>query len=756
MNRHRSRKAFSIFLLCAIAGSAAAQEQIAEITVTAQRREQNAQDVGIAITAFSAEELRSLGVNDSTALSQQTPGLVYASPIGEGQNPVFAIRGVGLNDFSEHNEAPVAVYLDDTYLSNLAGLSFQLYDLDRVEVLKGPQGTLFGRNTTGGVIHFVTRRPTEKLEGYGTLSVGERSQYRFEGAIGGPFTETVRGRLSVLYNKSDGYMNVITPGFHDGSASNSRSVRGQLEFVPGDSFNLRLVGHYDHSKTESVVYHHSSVQVGPDGVSIIYVPPDQPNASCPGAPGADCFGYSYSGDIRSAEISKAPFLDLDTWGASAIADWRLAGGLTLTSISAYENVDKLYGEDTDAGPVPGIYVTHPNKGKQFSQEIRLANDDPKLRWTGGLFYFDRSIRAGSNIDVSGIGLFNLLLKTRDDITSWAAFGQVEYALTDTISLIGGLRYSYEKRHFEELSRDMAGVIPVFIGQSSTPIPGFVVFDFTDESVGDLTRHENSSVTYRAELDWHPTHDVLIYGSVSSGTKGAGFNSAFDGTGVFSGSTIGQIRFGEEKLTNYETGLKSRLLSGKALLNASAFYYDYKDYQAFTFDNITQVIRNLPATLYGAEMDVSVRPNRSWLLKGGAAWLHSKVEDVAAKNALTGGISVRDRKMAMAPDLQVSALVRYQWGMFGGTMSAQASGQYQSSMYFDLDNNPVTRENGYATLDLRLAYTDPSERFEAALWGKNVTDKTYRTYAFPVASLGFMDDTIAPPRWIGVSLSYSFR
>jgi len=736
--------------------AAVAQEGMEEIVVTAQRREQNVQDVGIAITAFSGDQLRQLGITESTALAQQTPGLIYASPIGEGQNPVFAIRGVGLNDFSEHNEAPVAVYVDDVYLSNLAGLSFQLYDLERVEVLKGPQGTLFGRNTTGGVIHFLTRRPTDRLDGFAELSAGEFSQLRFEGALSGPFSDTVRARLSALYNEHDGYMSILSPGFDDANAADSVGVRAQLEFGSSDAFSVRVSGHYDQSDTISVAYHHGSVQPAADGVSVIYVPPDEPNAGCPGAPGADCFGYRYTGDRRSAEIDQAPFLDLETWGASAIVEWQLADDLTLSSITGYEDVDKLYGEDTDAGPVPGIYVKHPNVGKQFSQELRLSNDDDQLRWTAGVYYFDRSIDAGSNIDVSGIGLFNLLLETHDDIESWAGFGQLEYALTDHLTLIGGVRYTDEERHFEELSRDLAGVIPVFLGLSPTPIPGFVTFDFTDESVGELTRTEDDSVTFRAEADWRPAEDVLVYASISRGTKGAGFNSAFDGTGVFSGSTVEQIPFGEETLTDYEVGIKSTLFSGTANLNASTFYYDYDDYQAFTFDNITQVIRNLPASLYGAELEFAARPTDSWYFKGGVAWLHSEVEDVAAANLFTGELVERDREMAMAPDLQLSAIVRYQWNMLGGLMSVQASGQYHSEMFFDLDNNPVTKEDGYGTVDLRVAYTDDAERFEVALWGKNVTDEYYRTYAFPVVGLGFMDDTVAAPSWYGATVSYRIK
>ena len=363
--------------------------------------------------------------------------------------------------------------------------------------------------------------------------------------------------------------------------------------------------------------------------------------------------------------------------------------------------------------MPGIYVKHPNDGQQFSQELRLSNDDEQLRWTAGIYYFDRSIEAGSNIDVSGIGLFNLLLQTDDDIESWAGFGQLEYALTDSVTLIGGLRYTYEERHFEQLSRDLTGVIPVFLGVSPTPVPGYVTFDFTDETVGDLTKTEDDSVTFRAEVDWRPVEDLLLYASISRGTKGAGFNSAFDGTGVFSGSTVEQIPFDEETLTDYEVGFKSTIFGGTTNLNASIFYYDYDDYQAFTFDNITQVIRNCPPRCMepnSTSLHVRQSPGTS---RAGSRGCTPKSRTSPLRICSRVNRSCEIGRWRWRRSSRSRRLARYQWDMFGGRMSVQASGQYQSEMFFDLDNNPVTKEDGYATLDLRVAYTDAAERFEVA-------------------------------------------
>ncbi len=750
------RDVTALLMLLSVAGAAPAQ-QLEEIVVTAQKREQSLQDVGIAVTAFSAEQIKQMGFIDSGDIAAQTPGLSLGSPLGEGQNPSFSIRGVGLNDFAEHNEAPVAVYMDEVYLANLAGLSFQLFDLERIEVLKGPQGTLFGRNTTGGVAHFVTRKPTDEYEGYLEASVGEYSQYRFEGAFGGAITENLSGRISGMYNNNDGYREIRTPGFDDTNAADSYSLRGQLLFSPNTDVEILLSAHYSATDTVAVGYEHDSVTFAPDGITEVYLPEDQLNAACPGAgPGNDCFGYhDPDDDVFSSEINQEPFLELETAGFSGTINWQ-TGDFLITSISAYEYIDKFYGEDTDAGPVPAVYVTHPNDGEQFTQELRLAWQGERTNLTTGLYYFDRSIKAGSRIDISGIGFLDLDERTDDDIESWAIFGQLEYELTDNLTAIGGLRYTEEDRHFEMTSRDMSGLIPFFLGVTPVPTPGFLVFDFTDESVGDLTRQDDSSVSFRVGLDWVPADDWLVYGSIAQGSKGPGFNAAFDGTGIFSNSQVEQIPFDEETLTSYEIGFKSTIMDGRVQFGASAFYYDYNDYQAFTFEDITQIISNKDASNYGMEAELAMRPAEGWYFRFGLGLLDTEVKDVTVANFFTGDLVTRDREMVLAPDVKFSGLGRYEWPVWTGTMSLQADFSYQSKMYFDLNNSPVGEEEGRIVGNAQLAFSGPENKYQIALWVKNIGDTEYRSYAFPVTSLGVMDSFYARPRWIGATFSYNWQ
>jgi iron complex outermembrane receptor protein len=755
--RHHALRLAMILGLAALA-PAGRTAVLEEIVVTAQKREQNLQDVGIAVTAFSGDQLKELGFVTTTDLVQQTPGLTYVPPFGDGNNAAFTLRGVGLNDFSEHNESPVAVYVDEVYQATLAGLGFQLFDLERAEVLKGPQGTLFGRNTSGGLVHMVTRRPTDTFEGYGEATFGEYDQMRFEGAAGGPITDTLAGRVSFLYHDHDGYRETRAPGLKDANSTDAWALRGQLLWQPTAELEILASAHYATADQVAATYEHASTTFAPDGVTEVFLPANVVNPICAGVggltgPGQDCFGYrDTDGDPYATDNDRQTFLDLDTAGVSLHVEWQVAG-MTLTSISAFEYLNKFFGEDTDMGPVPAIAVTNPVDSQQWSQELRLAGERDRLRWTTGFFYFNRDVRTGSRTDVSGIGLVNDNTEDSDLTESWALFGQLEYDINDQWTAIGGVRYTDEEREFEMIARDDLGNTPLFLGLSPVPIPGFVVFDFTEATVGDLTKQEGDNVSFRFELDWRPLDDVLVYASVARGVKGFGFNFAIDGTGILGGSTAAQIPFDEEKLMAYELGVKSTLFDGRARLNGSVYYYDYSDFQAFSFEGLTNVVSNKDAEVVGFEAELIANPWERWEFSFGLNVQDAEVKDVTSANFFTGALVTRDRDMVLTPDITFNGLGRYQWPMFGGNMALQMDFRVVGEQYFDIANNPITKEDAYVVGSGRLSWTDATDAWQVALWVKNISDTGYRTYAIPVTSLGFTQQMIGQPRWIGGTVSY---
>ena len=730
-------------------------QQIEEVVVTAQKREQNVQEIGISVTAFSGEQLKDLGIVNSTDLVSHTPGLTYVTPFGDGNNAAFTLRGVGLNDFSEHNESPTAVYVDQVYQASLAGLNFQMFDIERVEVLRGPQGTLYGRNTTGGLVHFITRKPTEEFNAYTDLTAGEYSEVRVEGGIGGALGYGVAGRLSAVYHNHDGYRDARTSGVNDANSRDVLSLRGQVLFQPSDNSSVLLSAHYSDANQISATYEHTSTAFASDGITEIFLPPSEVNPLCAGVggltgPGEDCFGYRDSdGDVYDTDNDREPFLDLETSGASATIDWNWQD-TAFTSITAYEKVEKLFGEDTDMGPVPAIAVTNPVDSAQWSQELRAAGDARRLSWTTGLYYFDRTIDTGSRTDVSGIDLVDDETVTNYDTKSWALFGQLEYDLTDEWSAILGARYTSEEQDFHMVARDLLGNTPLFLGLSDVPIPGFTVFEFTPETAGKLTEASLDDFNFRAELDWRPTDTVLVYGSIAQGTKAPGFNFAIDGTGILGSSQIEQIPFDEEVLTSYELGLKSEIFGGKAIFNGAVFYYEYEDFQAFSFDQLTNVVTNKDAEVKGVEAELITRPIDGLDIRLGATWLDTEVKDIVAASFFTGEEVVRNREMVAAPDMEVTGMIRYSWNAGPGRIALQSDFRFVGDQFFDINNNPITAEDSYLVANASVGYEMGDGRYSIVAWAKNFTDEEYRTYAIPVTSLGFTQNMIGQPRWYGVT------
>ena len=735
---------------CLWISSAAAQNQrspgaLEEIIVTAQKREQNLQDIGMTITAFTGDDIRDFGFTNAQDLAKQTPALSFNLNANDDVSMTFSLRGVGLDDFSAFNEAPVAVYFDGVYQATLAGNNSQLYDLERVEILKGPQGTLYGRNTTGGIVHFISRKPTKEPEGYVDVSLGEYALQRYEGAVSGPLGDRFQGRLSGVYIKSDGYSEARFPGVEDGGTADEYSVRGQLQFEPNDQSNVLLSAYYIDADFSPTPYEHGSVTLLPDGVTVVSLPPDEPNPLCPGTPGADCLGYQdRDGDPFAQENNRPKRTDLQKFGASVTIDWNL-GGATLTSITGYEDVDKLYQEDADAGPGDFIKVDDFLDSEQWSQELRLAGGDAPFRWTTGLYYFNRDVHSGPRVDLTGVGFISGRAFAHDDTESWALFGQVEYDFTPQWTGVLGLRYTDDYRKYELRAVDETGISAAF-----WPDP---IIDFREETVGDLALHNDDYVTPHVELDWHPNDDWLVYGSWSRGVKSAGFNQDPGLNGPRDPTTI---PVGKETLDAYELGFKSTLADGKVRFNAAAFYYDYNDFQAFTFQNLLNKLSNADAEIYGVEAELQAQPTERWNLRLGVSSLDTTVEGITAQSRPSGAsVPLGDREMPLAPDLQVNGLVRYTFPLWSGHLSLQGDFTYMGDHFLDLENNPSSFEDAFLVANARVSYAPENNRYELSLWVQNVGDEEYRTFNGPITGNGYTLQQFGKPLWAGASLRVNF-
>jgi len=723
-----------------------------EIIVTAQRREQNVQDVGIAITTFSADQMRQLGFTDAIDVVAQTPGLSVARP-GAGAINIFSIRGVTQADYGPNQEAPVALYLDEAYISQNTVSNFSLYDLERVEVLRGPQGTLFGRNATGGLVHYLTRKPSQDFEATVEGQLGSSGRQRLEGAIGGGLAGSVSGRLSGVLNQSDGLMeNDI--GL-DGQAADDYSVRGQLLFEPSEDLDILLKAQYSEDDSDRGNYFH---ETGENGA---FTPP----------PATDFFGYrDADGDPWTGSWDFPGFNKAEVTQFTGRADWEL-GAVTLTWVGDYQDIEHDYGEDSDVSPANVFNYTQMSDVQQWSQELRASWDGDGVRVVGGVYLLDIDgdyvrdslVFGQEDVDWSDLfygipepGGYRLADSFAQDTKTWAVFGQTEFDLTDTLTLIAGARWTEDDKdyEFEQAWLGADGLYVFFEGASPGDVPYFAYQDSFDE--GDWSG--------RIQLNYQPTDDMLWYGSINRGIKSGGFNSPVDATGLLAVNIDEQfipfdqnddvMTYDGEVLTAYEVGLKSTWLEGRTRLNAAAYYYDYSDYQISNFVGVTQTVFNTDGTLWGGEVEVAASPIDGLDLMLGVSLLDSEVDlpaGIRPDGALTSDA-------VLAPELTWNGLMRYSWTAFGdGSMAAQGDFAWRANQIFNLSNTEVVREDSYAVVNLSLGYTSGSDRYFATVFVRNLLDEEYREYAFDTTGdFGSIEGVAGLERWYGMTAGVRWR
>ena len=761
--RH-NKLAFAVFTALTLGTSSVSYAQenrvFEKIQVTAKKKSQDLQDVSVSVTAFSGDALRELNMTDSVDIAAQTPGLNIGTPVGEGNNPSISLRGVGLNDFNDNNEGPIAVYRDEIYQSAMPGLTFQLFDLERVEVLRGPQGTLYGRNATGGLVHFISSAPTEDTEILLDLTLAEYNQIKTEAAIGGSLTDSIQGRLSIATNNHDGYVeNRIGT---DANEANSKAYRLQLNFDVTDDFSALVNVHGGKSDTNGPQYQHVASSNGF------------------GSSNTDFFGYSDNdGDNFAGEYNRQGLLKIDSDGASLKLNWEQPN-FTFTSISAIENVEKKHQEDADMGPFSALIPEFYSKNEQFSQEFRVSGSADSFEWIVGAYYFENEVTGRLDLDINYPGqiidsltgapegtfgtelvpFVNYDIDYDQDTESYGLFGQIEKSLSDSLTLTVGLRYTSEERNmqYQNLATSNpdavvnsclipAGDVCGLVGDASYPGSDYY-FDFTNQNPAsaDLTSLDDSNVSGQIGLDYKVNEDTLVFFNIANGFKSGGFNGGF--LDYTDGVTEEDVPFESEELTSYEAGIKTTLASGDVRVNTSVFYYDYENYQALTFAGLSQFINNSDAKLKGLETEVTWVPGDKWDIKLGASLLDTEIDSVIVRGVGT----VKDREMVLAPKYAVNGIIRY---YATDSISVQLDFNHQGEQFFDITNSEVSTEESYTVFNARVGY-QINDAWKVSAFAKNITDEEYRVYSFDFTqNAGYIQEFYARPRWMGINIQYNY-
>lgn len=755
------------------ASFAAAQEVIEEIVVTAQKREERLQDVPITISAFDYGEIEKLDADDMFDLANITPGLQIKSSY-YGRAPVIYMRGVGINDVNQNFQGPVAVYFDEVFIASTVGQVSQMFDLERIEVLKGPQGTLFGRNTTGGLLSFVTRKPTGEFEGSVQVSGGELNLLNGDAAVSFPIVANkLSARIAVSAKNRDGFQFNTFDQKNDGKIDKV-DVRAILRYHPDESVDANLIFSYGRGRSaESQKKPQGLFDFDDQGNFLGFC--DNPTLGGPNAC-ADVLGFIDTGGPRTINSDVDAFQDIDTFGITLnFSKSGLSVGdveFGVKSITSYFDAEHVGLEDVNTDPGPVLNINWYSNFYQFSQELQLySTGDSPLEWIIGghfqkedlivanvfEFFFLLDAFGGLDEDPTTVGDgAHLLQAYLQDVTSWAGFVDATYRFSDAVSFTAGIRITNEERVFDRSSL----AVPEFglslqEKRSAFDNEALAIFPFIERA---KVRIEDTAVTWRFVGNYNPAENVMIYGSVSKGFKSGGFS----GGGLFEAAEF--TPFDPETLTAFEVGLKSQWMDNRVRFNAAWFFYDYENLQVFAFfrNPATNTIGNFTdnasdAEMLGIDADLTVVPARGVLFQLGLSYLPT----ARFKNFLTldpdgNPIDLSGNRVQSAPELNLNFAIEVgrEMGQRGYGF-IRLDGFHNSNMFFENENRPrVSTKGSYTVLNLRTSY-EYDGRWTVSFWVKNLTDKLVLEDVLPLEVIGIDQVTVNDPQTWGFDVRATF-
>mgnify|MGYP003700691933 CR=1 FL=1 len=721
------RKAVPLLAALAISPTVLAQstQTIEEIVVTAQKREQSQQDVPISVAAFTGEMAETAGAYNITGINGIAPNIVLQTEGLVPNVPMFAIRGMSHSDPDPNSDPKISTVIDGVYVPYVAASLLDLFDLERVEVLRGPQGTLFGKNNLAGTVNITTARPTGELGGRVRATLGDNGLRHYRARIDSPsFADgTMAAKLSLSKRDYDGYATNITTGSELGG-NDVIAARGTLTFMPAGAFDATLIVDYTKDETD-----------GPPGYSL-------------GVP-------EIQDDVYEVALSFDPYIETETLGVTLQANWALGDG-NVALVAGHRDLEYLNRGDFDGLPnQPGLDVTRDFDGDYQSLELRYSSPlEGRFDYVAGLYYIQNEWQQVNNVIVNPVvGTFGI---NEQDTTSYAVFAQGNYHVNDALTLTLGGRYTRDEKDYSLFSQTLIGGNPV--AEFTAPL---------DDTWNNFSP--------RVAVEYRPADNVLTYASVSKGYKGGGYNSR----GTLP-ENIGP--YDEETVTAYEIGIKSDLLDGMLRINGALFLNEFEDLQssvtrqgAVRTENITTNIAEVETS--GAELEVTWLATTNLRLGINLAYLHSEFtefcDDVDGPSPTPfpsdcGGpitpvtvdgntqyLVAEDQTyldLANAPQVSGSFLVDYDIPLASGVIELHGDIRYTDDYNtWGRDNDPGFVRDDVALVNAFVRYVDGEDRFDVRLYGRNLTDKevisgAIRTGVNPLIQF------YQPPREFGVELT----
>jgi len=676
-NHSRALKAALVLLLTSTSGAAFAQEadraDTGEIIVTANKRSENLQSVSISVSAVAGDALEKGRTTQIDELVSKVPNLQLTSTVGDN-TPIFALRGVSLNDFSLNQSGPVATYYDEVYKGNFALLGIALYDLERVEVLRGPQGTLYGKNTTGGAVNLISRAPTlGETSGYLNAGYGNFNRFDVNGAVNTPLGENAALRVAGTFARADGWFRNVLPGQPDLGGVREYGVRAAIYFEPSDSVNFTLRGSTSYQNPRNYGIFAQPAAINRAGLE--------------------------NREIAANETSRRR---ARTYSLALTANIDLSDSLSLTSISSWDKGSLNFIEDTDGQGIALLEIPYLDRANQIAQDLRLTSDfagpfnfilgayyNREKVFNASTFKIAQDVASGGDVDGNGVvndadcaattaGEACQFGNSFDQIKkSFAVYTDMSFELSEVVTLKGGLRFT----------RD-TGRQPNFIAQQIGP--SGAVLGVTIPTPAAPLSYGISNLSGKIGVDFQVAPDNLLYATYSRGFRAPSFNAQ----AFFDPSELNVAA--AEEVDSFELGSKNKFADRVITLNMAAFYYKYRNQQFINVDPATaaQTLLNIPRSrIWGGEAELTARPSDVVTLRGSLGFLDAKIQ-----RGIVSGNNVAGNELTNAPSLTASAGIDVTFydgdaGKFSGT----ADLAYTSSQFFDVVNTARLEQDGYALL-----------------------------------------------------------
>jgi iron complex outermembrane receptor protein len=717
-----------------------------EIVVTARKREESLMETPVSISAFSEAELDLMRVETASDIAANTPNLVFSAGsanTGDSSVGVVFIRGIGQTDYQPTNEPGVGIYLDDVYLSQASGTMFKLIDVESIQVLRGPQGTLFGRNTIGGAVLINSKKPSEEFYGDVEITVGERNRLDYGGKVNIPLTDTVFAKISAMQTTRDGYIDRDLAGGESGD-DDTFAARVALRWVPSDALDINLSADYSKSENNGVAAALSSGEkIANAGFAAHHNFVKVPTSTA----GAQPFDERWVTDRYSTFGSELRDSNTEIWGVNLLLEWELSDNISLKSITNYRDLKSEGGLDDDNSPERIRHILDATEQDQFSQEIQLSGKawSDRLNWLVGYYYFEEDAININEVAFSPVGVMSGAIV---DNESEALFAQATLEVTEKFNVTLGLRHTEEEK---------TGIVDDRIqwltSRYDADIGDYIFLPPNAAKLvpnGSAKNDEEETDPY-LNLAYHWNDSLMTYISYSEGFKGGGFVQR----NVAPAPELPS--FGPEFATVYEIGFKMSALDNRLNLTGALYHTDYEDIQVAVETGPLRVntLTNVGDVEFrGGELEAVALLAEGWKFTAGVGYTNGKYTELST-DALLSGLTL-NLELPFVSEWQTNASLTNTRAAFSGELVTRVDWSYRSDFNTLTENVPENEQSGYSLWNASVSYMPASEKWKFTLAAKNLADEYYATnFGAYTSGEGMTTMFVGPPREISASFKYMF-